>query len=120
MKHDMMMPANYNALSEEELTYTCGGDGGDFLAGMGLPLLVAAALSVGNLTWALSGTREWIKANKKTEGDPATNVANLVLDGVDAAVAYAGKSVWNSIVTVYTTSNLAVWWPVTAIAWLTV
>lgn len=120
MKNDMMMPANYNALSEEELTYLCGGDGNDFLAGMGVPLLVVGAVSIGNMVWAISNTREWIKDNKRTDGDPATNVANLVLDGIDDTIAYASKSVWKSIVTVYTASNLATWWPVTAIAWLTV
>lgn len=113
MENTMMMPAKYDAVPEEEMVYTCGGE-------LIVPLAIAGALSVGNLVWGVSHTRTWLQANKKTEGDEVQNAAELLINGIDSAIAYAGNSIWKAIVSVYTAANLALWWPVTAIAWLTV
>ena len=116
----MMMPAYYNILSTEEMTYTEGGSSYDdaaasfavsYLIGYGAGL----ALSLGNMVWGIGKTRNWIK-EEKSKG---ATTSELMSRGVDAAFDYMNKSIWNAVVGVYTTVNLVGWWPVTAIAWVT-
>lgn len=125
MENKLMMPVSYNAMDEQELTYVSGGaDAADaansFLLGLGIPTLVVGAISVINMVWGVSTTRQWLQNNKKTNENTADTLVALATDGIDATIAYASKSIWNAVVTVYTASNLVTWWPVTAIAWLTV
>ncbi len=77
------------------------------------------ALSIGNMVWAIGTTRDWIHRNKTTTDNPVTDALDLAVKGVDDAISYASRSLWNAVVTVYTTMNLSTWWPVTAIAWIT-
>ena len=93
MEKKLMLPANYNVMNEEEMTYTSGGDG----------------------FTAPDQTRTWIKNNKKN----GENITDLAAKGINAAADYMGKSIGNAIVGVYTALNLTGWWPVTAIAWVT-
>jgi len=81
--------------------------------------LAAAILSIGNMVWAIGTTRDWIHRNKTTTDNPVTDALDLAVKGVDDAISYASRSLWNAVVTVYTTMNLSTWWPVTAIAWIT-
>lgn len=120
MENTMMMPAGYTAVSDEEMTYLCGGDGNSFLSNMGVPFAVVGALSVANMIWGVSRTRTWIQQHRKTSGDKVQNTAELVVNGIDSGIDYASKSIWKAVVSVYTFSNLLTWWPVTAIAWLSV
>ena len=113
MEKKLMMPANYNVMNEEEMTYTCGG--ADSSAPFWIGWSIGAVVSVANLIWGLDQTRTWIKNNKKS----GENVVDLAAKGVDAAADYMGKSIGNAIVGVYTALNLTSWWPVTAIAWVT-
>ena len=62
--------------------------------------------------------RDWIHRNKTTTDNPVTDALDLAVKGVDDAISYASRSLWNAVVTVYTTMNLSTWWPVTAIAWI--
>lgn len=113
MEKKLMLPANYNVMNEEEMTYTCGGadTSTPFWIGWG----IGTVISVANLIWGLDQTRSWIKSNKKD----GQNVTDLAAKGIDAAANYMGKSIGNAIVGVYTALNLTSWWPVTAIAWVT-
>ena len=61
----------------------------------------------------VSKTTEWVK-KEKAQG---ASFSEIVSKGADATFNYMGKSIWNSIVGVYTAVNLTAWWPVTAIAW---
>ena len=99
MEKKLMLPANYNVMNEEEMTYTSGGDG--FTAPFAVGWTIGAVISVANLIWGLDQTRTWIKNNKKN----GENITDL--------------SIGNAIVGVYTALNLTGWWPVTAIAWVT-
>lgn len=119
MENKLTLPASCSLMDEQELTYTAGGsDISDFFAALGVPSLVMGVISVANLVWGVSNTRSWIQKNKKTTGDSTTDAVTLAIDGIDATIAYASKSVWNAVVTVYTAMNLTTWWPVTAIAWM--
>lgn len=110
MEKKLMLPANYNVMNEEEMTYTYGGEGAPSAFG-----IVGAVISVANLIWGLDQTRTWIKNNKKN----GENITDLAAKGINAAADYMGKSIGNAIVGVYTALNLTGWWPVTAIAWVT-
>ena len=63
MEKKLMLPANYNVMNEEEMTYTSGGDG--FTAPFAVGWTIGAVISVANLIWGLDQTRTWIKNNKK-------------------------------------------------------
>ena len=103
MEKKLMLPANYNVMNEEEMTYTSGGDG--FTAPFAVGWTIGAVISVANLIWGLDQTGE--------------NITDLAAKGINAAADYMGKSIGNAIVGVYTALNLTGWWPVTAIAWVT-
>ena len=116
MEKKFMMPANYNVMNDEEMTYTYGGDAvSAYLTGYYAVGTIGAILSIGNMIWGINESRNWIQANKK-EGQ---NVTDLARKGIDDVLTYMGQSVGNAIVGIYTTLNLVSWWPVTAIAWLT-
>lgn len=126
MENKMMLPASCELMMEEEMTYVVGGasdPASDFLNGIfatsGVLGLAAAALSIGNMVWVIGTTRDWIHRNKTTTDNAVNDVVNLAVKGVDDAISYASRSLWNAVVTVYTTMNLTTWWPVTAIAWVT-
>lgn len=125
MEYKMMLPAACEPMREDEMTYVSGGadPASAFLDAIfttsGVVGLALAALSIGNMVWAVGTTRSWIHDNKKVTDNAVDDVVNLAVAGVDATIGYASRSVWNAVVTVYTTMNLTTWWPVTAIAWLT-
>ena len=106
MEKKLMLPANYNVMNEEEMTYTSGGDG--FTAPFAVGWTIGAVISVANLIWGLDQTRTWIKNNKKN----GENITDLAAKGINAAADYMGKSIGNAIVGVYTALNLTGWWPV--------
>lgn len=101
MEKKLMLPANYNVMNEEEMTYTSGGDG--FTAPFAVGWTIGAVISVANLIWGLDQTRTWIKNNKKN----GENITDLAAKGINAAADYMGKSIGNAIVGVYTALNIA-------------
>lgn len=122
MQTNMMMPANYNTLNTDEMTYLSGGLSNpinDAFTSLGVPALIVGAVSLINTLWGVNNTRNWVQNNKKNEGTSTGNVASMTVNGVDDIISYASKSIWNAVLTVYTGINLAVWWPLTAFAWLT-
>ena len=87
MEKKLMLPANYNVMNEEEMTYTSGGDG--FTAPFAVGWTIGAVISVANLIWGLDQTRTWIKNNKKN----GENITDLAAKGINAAADYMGKSI---------------------------
>ena len=96
MENKMMMPACYSVMTEDEMTYTSGGDAGTAYA---VGWVIGTTISIANMVWGIGKSREWIQKNKK--GKSVTELAG------------------NAVVGVYTAINLAGWWPVTAVAWVT-
>ena len=109
------------------MTYVVGGASESKRGHFGAVCLPPAALWVWlrlfcpSATWSgpLALPRDWIHRNKTTTDNPVTDALDLAVKGVDDAISYASRSLWNAVVTVYTTMNLSTWWPVTAIAWIT-
>lgn len=112
----LMMPSNYNVMTEEEMTYTYGGD--DYSDAAAIGYLIGSTISIGNYIWGVAKTREWIKENKE-----GRKFGQLVSKGADDLSAYMSQSIGTAIVGAYTVFNVASWslvlWPVTAIAWIT-
>ena len=95
MENKMMMPACYSVMTEDEMTYTSGGDAGTAYA---VGWVIGTTISIANM---------------------GKSVTELAASGIDAFANYLNKSVGNAVVGVYTAINLAGWWPVTAVAWVT-
>ena len=80
MEMTVRMPANYNVLSENEMTYTTGGAWTDWYAGFNIAGDVIGAVMAGvmivNWVGMLGGARHWVAANKSN--DLGTNIENGV------------------------------------------
>lgn len=96
MEMNVRMPANYNVMNEEEMTYTTGGV--DFsnivvstMVGTGVAGWIFTGVMVINWLDMLGGARNWVAANKSN--DLVTNIEN----GVKAWVDYTSSSAWNAV-----------------------
>lgn len=96
MEMNVRMPANYNVMNEEEMTYTTGGV--DFsnivvstMVGTGVAGWIFTGVMVINWLDMLGGARNWVAANKTN--DLVTNLEN----GVKAWVDYTSASAWNAV-----------------------
>ena len=90
------MPANYNLMTEDEMTYTTGGvDFGNIaigtMVGTGVASWILTGVMVVNWLDMLGGARNWVAANKSN--DLVTNIEN----GVKAWVDYTSSSAWNAV-----------------------
>lgn len=92
MEMTVRMPANYNLMTEDEMTYT---EGGSILDGMYVASNVVSWVLTGVMVvnWLdlLGGARRWYAANKTN--DLVTNLEN----GVNAWVDYTSSSAWNAV-----------------------
>ena len=85
MENKMKMPANYNVMNEEEMTYTQGG--GVISTLLGLYSAGATIVGTGVLTasyaWGIQQTRDWLKQPGNKEGNIFT-VYGRALDALSA------------------------------------
>lgn len=116
MEMTVRMPANYNLMSEDEMTYTTGGAAGaaDVISVASAAVsIVAGVYAVYSTIWGLTGARNWLAANKG--GDLMTTLDKAVNDGV----AYATSSVGTLIRSCVALMGMTTVWPITAIALIT-
>ena len=92
MEMTVRMPANYNLMTEDEMTYTEGGSvlGGVYVASNVVSWVLTGVMVV-NWLDLLGGARRWYAANKTND-----LVANLE-NGVNAWVDYTSSSAWNAV-----------------------
>ena len=92
MEMTVRMPANYNLMTEDEMTYTEGGSvwGGVYVASNVVSWVLTGVMVV-NWLDLLGGARRWYAANKTN--DLVTNLEN----GVYAWVDYTSSSAWNAV-----------------------
>ena len=94
MEMTVRMPANYNLMTADEMTYPTGGAWTDWYAGLNVAGDVVGAVMTGVMivNWLdmLGGARNWYSVNKTD--DIITNVEN----GIKAWVNYTGSSAWNA------------------------
>lgn len=113
MEMTVRMPANYNLLAEEEMTYTTGGDATAYAVGY----LIGWGLGAYNWIDMLMGTRRWYAANK------TGNLGSDFEKGFDAWGQYTSSSLWNGIRSILGTLwsiSGPIGWIGTAIAFATV
>ncbi len=106
---EIRMPANYNLMNEDEMTYTTGGAG---LVYTGVAL-VASAVALYNWIDLLLGARRWYGANQS--GDLGTDFSN----GLNAWMDYTTSSVLNCVRSVFATAasiGSPLGWVVTGVA----
>ena len=72
MENKMMMPACYSVMTEDEMTYTSGGDAGTAYA---VGWVIGTTISIANMVWGIGKSREWIQKNKK--GKSVTELAAI-------------------------------------------
>lgn len=114
MEKKMMMPASYNVMSEEEMTYTEGGSAyGVVSAVSGLAGTVIGIWGIYNYYKGLVAGRNFVKANKGMETDA------MIEKGMDEFVNYIQGSVPNAIKGIAAASAYVSFWPITAIALVT-
>lgn len=110
MEKKMMMPANYNIMTEEEMVYTDGGwtphlpsTGNSFADGV--IYFSLAAISVVNGLWSSTVVSDFVKAHK------GSNVSGFVNEAIDQYSAYIQKDVKSAVVGVYSAVNqISGWW----------
>ena len=101
MEMTVRMPASYNLMTEEEMTYTSGGNTA-YDVGYAIGTVASVALVVGwcwNWLDLLMGARRWYAANK------SGNLGTDLEKGVDAWADYTASSVVKCIRSVCATST---------------
>lgn len=120
---NIIMPAGFNALNEEEMMYIAGGDTveqqlNDFYSSFGAFGAVAIGLwvplEIADLLWGLDTVHQGIRKNRR-EG----KTGEIISNGIDYTVKYASRNAWNTLLTVYTAANLTVFFPLTIYSCLT-
>jgi len=121
MEMTVRMPANYNVLSENEMTYTTGGAWTDWYAGLNVAGDVVGAVMTGVMivNWLdmLGGARNWYAANK------TGNIGTDLEKGIDTWLNYTTSSVLNCVRSVLATASSLgspIGWVATALAFGTV
>ena len=64
MKKYMELPAGYSALSEDEMTYTCGGS-----AVGGVVTVVGVAVLASSYVWGISQAKDWLSVDSNRKGN---------------------------------------------------
>lgn len=99
MEKKMMMPANYNVMTEEEMTYTQGGaaaDGAAILAGVVSTVSWVASIAVGglylyNYYQGMVAARGYVSAHK------GENASQLIEGGLNTYVNYMQKDIASAV-----------------------
>lgn len=118
MEMTVRMPANYNLMTEDEMTYTTGGTAADVavIVSSGVSLVVGG-LALFNWIDQLMGARRWYAANK------TGNIGTDLEKGVDTWLNYTTSSVLNCVRSVLATASSLgspIGWVATALAFGTV
>lgn len=114
MEMTVRMPANYNVMSEDEMTYTTGGAAADVVTVAGAAVsIVAGVYAVYSTLWGITGARNWLAANKGS--DLMTTLDKAVNEGV----TYATSNVRTLVRSCVALMGMTAVWPLTAIALIT-
>lgn len=111
MEKKLMMPANYNVMTEEEMTYTEGG-------GIGRTVLYLAEAGFGiwgiyNYYKGMVATRAYVKTHKKQDA------AQLIEGGLNTYVNYMQKDLLSAFKGICAGGAAVSLFPITALCILT-
>lgn len=114
MEKKIMMPANYTAMSEEEMTYTQGGALGDFIWPIvSIANVALSCLYVYNYAKGMVATRDYIKAHK------GEDTSTLVDGGMKVYSDYVQSSPINAVKGVAAGLASISFFPITALCVIT-
>ena len=116
MEMNVRMPANYNVMNEEEMTYTTGGASAAYYAALAGSLVVVGLLLY-NWVDQLLGARSWYAATKPG------NIGTALEKGIDTWLNYTTSSVIICVRSALATAGSLsgpIGWVVTAVAFATV
>lgn len=115
MENKLLLPVQYCPMTEEEMTYTSGGDTTVNVSQilMYTASAVLGAVSIYNYVWGLNETRNWIKKNKNED------VTKVLEAAITDTTAYMTSSLFNCVRGIVTAMQLTSLFPITAVAWLT-
>ena len=119
MEMTVRMPANYNLMTEDEMTYTTGGADAGSAAAVITGGISLAIWGLGLYNWIdqLLGARRWYAANKPG------NIGTALEKGIDTWLNYTTSSVLNCVRSVLATASSLgspIGWVATAVAFGTV
>ena len=119
MEMTVRMPANYNLMTEDEMTYTTGGADAGSAAAIITGGISLAIWGLGLYNWIdqLLGARRWYAANK------TGNIGTDLEKGIDTWLNYTTSSVLNCVRSVLATAGSLgspIGWIATAVAFATV
>ena len=77
MENKMMMPACYNVMTEDEMTYTSGGDAGTAYA---VGWVIGTTISIANMVWGISAARNWLSNKSNRKGNVLTVLGRAMDD----------------------------------------
>lgn len=107
MEKKMMMPANYNVMSEEEMTYT---EGGALPWGLQVATsLIYTGISIYNEVWAAKNIKNFLNAHK------GQDTSTTLTAGVNEFKNYINKDIQSAVIGVYSVWNQLAWWPITGL-----
>ena len=108
MENKMKMPANYNVMNEEEMTYTQGGGVISTLLGLYSTgaTIVGTGVLAASYAWGIQQTRDWLKQPGNKEGNIFT-VYGRALDALSADMKKSSSNFLRDGVSAVTVCALA-------------
>ena len=121
MEKKMMMPANYNVMTEEEMTYTQGGaaaDGAAIALGIANTVSWVAGLAIGgvylyNYYQGMVAARDYVSAHK------GENATQLIDGGLTTYVNYMQSDLMSAVKGVFAGIAAVNLFPITALCLIT-
>ena len=113
MMNKMNYPADYAALSNEEMTYTTGGGMIDDAAGIATTTatVVGAVVLVSSYIWGIKQARTWLQQDGNKDG----NFFTVMGRATDAIVSDMGKSAGNFVRDAVSTTMIVALAPLSAV-----
>ena len=119
MEMTVRMPANYNYMTEEEMTYTTGGDAVSSAVNTVTGVAILGLWVAGTVHWIdmLLGARRWYAANQTGDlGTDLENAVNAWMDFTTSSVVNCVRSICGTLGSM----TFPIGWIGTAVAFLTV
>lgn len=118
MEKKMMMPANYNVMTEEEMTYTEGGAAADILLGTanlvaGVAGIAVAGLYLYNYYKGMVAARNYVAAHKGEE------TGKMLEGGINTYVNYMQKDITSAVKGIFAGIASVNLFPITALCLIT-
>ena len=117
MEKKMMMPANYNVMTEEEMTYTNGG-AGEAAAGIISLVALTAEVALGGL-YLYNYYKGMVAARKYVAAHKGEETGKMLEGGIDTYVNYMQKDITSAVKGIFAGIASVNLFPITALCLIT-